>query len=368
MGYLDKTESHEVESMLNDEFVAMVKQLKSNNDKIHATPRFTEELYNYGLYISEDRLQVVTVNAECVALARTFDDSEPTTQPAKRRNHLVPHLSSFFPSEDTSITQTSDRVVNYKAAGALSKYLYNYGISLYRAGRSKEAFENQAESLQIIRQLDECVPEAWEPELSQCLREYGFYLTQKCINGEECNVEAHNATAESLEIARRLYERDPNAFTSYLADSLHVLGMSLYVASKYDEACKTVLESIQITRRLHDRDPETYAPDLADRLRNYGLSFRELGRIEEACECGVKSLKTVKQLYERNPKAYESDLADRPQDYGSLLQMAGRYDEANKLRGESVQVIRGLYERNPDAYASNLAEYLRKYGISLRSR
>ena len=89
--------------------------------------------------------------------------------------------------------------------------------------------------------------------------------------------EALQATAEAVEIRRRLAAQRPDAFLPDLATSLNNLGMRLSNLGRREEALQATAEAVEILRRLAAQRPDAFLPDLAMSLNNLGNQAEQPG-------------------------------------------------------------------------------------------
>jgi hypothetical protein len=92
--------------------------------------------------------------------------------------------------------------------------------------------------------------------------------------------------AELVAVTRRVVAGEPENLSSavQLANHLELYGNILcgLRVPKEEEACAAFAESVEVTRRLYDKNPDTYRSDLIQRLVRYGNCLETIILLEEA--------------------------------------------------------------------------------------
>ncbi len=81
---------------------------------------------------------------------------------------------------------------------------------------------------------------------------------------------------EAVEMSRALAERNPDAFNSDLAHSLHNLSVSLTDMGLREEALQVIREAVEMRRELVKQNPDAFNSDLAYSLHNLSASSRDM--------------------------------------------------------------------------------------------
>jgi tetratricopeptide (TPR) repeat protein len=93
--------------------------------------------------------------------------------------------------------------------------------------------------------------------------------------------EALLATAEAVDVRRRLAAANPTAFEPALATSLNNLGIRLAELGKHEPALHAAFEAVDIRRRLTAAHRGAHLPDLANSLWNVGHISNLLGQTSD---------------------------------------------------------------------------------------
>src|SRR5574344_1965898 len=149
---------------------------------------------------------------------------------------------------------------------------------------------------------------------------------------------------------------------SDLARTLNILGVLYHNIHKYEESEKNYKESLEIYRKLYHKNPDAYESDLARTLNNLGNLYDDLHKYEESEKNYNEALGISRRLSQKNPDAYEPDLAMTLNNLGSLYNVLNKYEESEKNYKEALGISRRLSQKNPDAYEPDLARTLYNLG------
>ncbi len=175
--------------------------------------------------------------------------------------------------------------------------------------------------------------------------------------------DALKATAEAVEIRRKLASSRPDAFLPDLAMSLNNVGNRLSNLGRREDALKATKEAVEHYRKLASSRPDAFLPNVAGSLNNLGNMLSNLGRWEDALEATAEAVEHYRKLASSRPDAFLPDLASSLNNVGNRLSNLGRREDALKATKEAVEIHLPLFRRFPDSFRSRLensaANYLR---------
>jgi len=212
---------------------------------------------------------------------------------------------------------------------------------------AKKALE---ESLQIYRKLAEKNPDVYRPYVATTLNNLGNLLQ---ANNEMSG--AKKALEESLQIYRKLADKNPDVYLPYVATILNNLGRLLYFTKEMIGAKKAYTEALQNYRKLADKNPDVYLPYVAGTLNNLGVLLRDNNEMSGAKKAYEEALPIYRKLAEKNPDVYLSDVAMTLNNLGILLQDNNEMSGAKKAYKEALQIYRKLADKNPRVYSLDVA-------------
>jgi len=176
---------------------------------------------------------------------------------------------------------------------------------------------------------------------------------------------AKKALEESLQIYRKLADKNPDVYLPYVATILNNLGRLLYFTKEMIGAKKAYTEALQNYRKLADKNPDVYLPYVAGTLNNLGVLLRDNNEMSGAKKAYEEALPIYRKLAEKNPDVYLSDVAMTLNNLGILLQDNNEMSGAKKAYEEALQIRRKLADKNPDVYLPDLALTLNNLGALL---
>ena len=169
---------------------------------------------------------------------------------------------------------------------------------------------------------------------------------------------AEKAYSKSLDIYRKLAKDNPDAYSSYVADTLNHLAGLYYNAGRFQDAEKEFEEVLEIRKQNAEEWPEASLLNLADSLNNLANLHFNVGRFQDAEKEYKEALEIKRKLAKDNPNAYLPRLADSLNNLAHLHYVIKRFKDAEKEYKEALEIRRKLAKDNPDAYLPDLATSL----------
>ena len=209
------------------------------------------------------------------------------------------------------------------------------------------------EALSLCRRLAEKSPEAFDSYVAQTLNNLAalHYKIRRFDKAEQ-------EFGEALEIRRRLAEKNPEAYDSDVALTLNNLALLHYYIERFDKAEQEYCEALKIYRRLAEKKPEAYDSDVANTLNNLATLHYKTQRFDKAEQEYIEALEIHRRLAEKNPEAYDSDVALTLNNLALLHYYIERFDKAEQEYCEALKIYRRLAEKKPEAYDSDVANTL----------
>ncbi|WP_340203645.1 tetratricopeptide repeat protein [Ascidiimonas sp. W6] len=238
-----------------------------------------------------------------------------------------------------------------------SMILNNLGILLKannEMGAAQQAYE---ESLQLRRKLAEKNPDVYLPYVATSLNNLGILLKSNNEMGA-----AQQAYEASLQLYRKLAEKNPDVYLPYVATSLNNLGNLLSANNEMGAAQQAYEESLQLYRKLAEKNPDVYLPEVANTLNNLGNLLSDNNEMGAAQQAYEESLQLRRKLAEKNPDVYLPYVATSLNSLGILLSDNNEMVAAQQAYEESLQLRRKLAEKNPDVYLPDVAMTLNNLG------
>lgn len=246
---------------------------------------------------------------------------------------------------------------DFEHQARLAKRWGHWGLRLSALGQREEALAASAEAVQILRRLAEARPDAHLADLATGLSNLGCDLSD--LGRRE---DALAAAEEALQIRRRLADTRPDDHLPAMAVSLVNVGTNLSFLGRREEAKAATAEAVQVYRRLVQTQPETFLPDLATSLNSLGNRLADLGRHQEALAATGEAAQTFRLLAADRPDTFLPDLAMCLNNLGLRLVDAGRREDALAAADEAMQICRRLAQDRPETFLPNLATSLNNLG------
>ncbi len=167
---------------------------------------------------------------------------------------------------------------------------------------------------------------------------------------------------EILDVYRRLAQKDPTAYESYVATTLNNLGNLYRNLRDFKKAEDSYTEALQIRRRLAQKDPTAYESYVAMTLNNLGTLYSDLRDFKKAEDSYTEALQIRRRLAQKDPTAYESYVAMTLNNLGNLYSDLRDFKKAEDSYTEALQIRRRLAQKDPTAYESDVAMTLNNLG------
>jgi tetratricopeptide (TPR) repeat protein len=239
------------------------------------------------------------------------------------------------------------------AAAQRAHRLDNLGLRLSELGRREDALVATAQAVQVYRRLAAANRTAFEPDLARTLTNLGIRLST--LGRWE---DAVMATAEAVQVNRRLAVTNRTAFEPDLAGSLNNLSVMLANLGLQQEALTATTQAVEIRRRLAAINRAALEPGLAMALNNRSVVLSNLGWRQDALTASTQAVEIDRRLAAANPAAFEPDLARSLTNLGADLSDLGRLEDALTVTTQAVEIRRRLAAANPSAFEPDLARGL----------
>ena len=215
------------------------------------------------------------------------------------------------------------------------------------ANRFDEACKCYEQAITLTR---ESLP---EEDLAERLFKYGLFLQEnKQFNKIETCYD------EALEIRERLASAHPEAYESYVADTLNSLANLYYETQRFNDAEAYYLRALEIYERLASAHPEAYEADVAMTLNNLAILYSDTQRFNDAEAYCLRALEIYERLASAHPEAYESDIANTLNNLADLYSKTQRINDAEAYYLRALEIRERLASAHPEAYESDIANTL----------
>jgi len=192
-----------------------------------------------------------------------------------------------------------------------------------------------------------------EENLAARLFEYGKFLQD---NNQYHRVEVYYQ--EALDICERLAKTHPEAYESYVANTLNNLAILYSDTQRFDQAEEYYMRALEIYERLAKTHPEAYEADVALTLNNLGVLYDNTHRCNEAEKYYLRALEIYERLAKAHPEAYEADVAMTLNNLANLYSDTQRLNKAEEYYLRSLEIRKHLAIHNPKLYESHVADTL----------
>ena len=250
---------------------------------------------------------------------------------------------------DKAVSVARNRIAPEKFAGLLRKY----ADFLYKNKQYHLVGTLYDEVLSLYRRLAEKTPEAFDSYVAGTLNnlENLHKNTQRFDKSEQ-------EYSEALKIYRRLAEKTPEAFDSEVAGMLNNLAILHSDTQRFDKAEQEYGEALGICRRLAEKSPEAFDSQVAMTLNNLAALHYKIQRFDKSEQEFGEALEIRRRLAEKNPEAFDSDVALTLNDLANLYYKTQRFDKAEQEYSEALEIRRRLAKKNPEAFESEVADTL----------
>jgi tetratricopeptide (TPR) repeat protein len=238
-----------------------------------------------------------------------------------------------------------------------AQQLDRLGIVLRKLGRREEALSVTQDAVNLFRKLFQVNPQAFSQDLATSLINLGNRFGD--VGQRE---EALATSQEAVSLFRILVQANPQSFSLNLAASLNNLGVRLNELGQREEALTITQESVDLRRELARSNPHAFKPGFAASLNNLGAMLSLLGQREEALTVMQEVVHLRRELARDFPAAFNTDLADSLNNLGNVLSDLGRRNEALIFTQEAVELYRNLAQNNSQTFNPDLARSLSNLG------
>ncbi|MBK7937966.1 MAG: tetratricopeptide repeat protein [Lewinellaceae bacterium] len=170
---------------------------------------------------------------------------------------------------------------------------------------------------------------------------------------------AEKAGIESIDIYRKLADKNPDAFLKTLAFHLSYLAEFYRRHKINDKAEKFYIESVDILREIAGKNPD-------DHLLRLARTLSDLGQFYEKNSQKAQAEKAYREAFDLYPKLDVKQLGWY--DAGNLFEISKFFSPEDPLTTEkacrgAVNIYRNLEEQNPGEYTEDLISMLTNLGI-----
>ena len=166
-------------------------------------------------------------------------------------------------------------------------------------------------------------------EAQQTLSDGGYITALLEYELAQCSASILPPTDDSSEIDRATYASRRLSLSRCLAN-----------IGRHDEALKAVREATNLYRTLVERNPAAYTPYLAMSLNNLAVYLDSNGQHQEALTTAQEAVTIRRNLAEHNPAAHTPNLTGSLKTYANILERSGNAKEAARIRQERNAVLK----------------------------
>ena len=242
----------------------------------------------------------------------------------------------------------SEQWLDYNTARAL----YSLSCSLSDAGHHVDAYDKEIRAVNILRNLCQRVPGAFDCNLAQSLE----HLSSPPLSVDRPASNTLSFAEEAAKIYRDLCRHSPRKYTDRFIEALWVHATLLHENGDLDGARRTSVEAIETIRKSrHDRRL------LADALQQSSWSLRRLKLNETAINIQREAVDIYRVLVSsHSAHSSESDLpptavADGLLDLASDLLLTGKSDDAVMVCKEAIECYRVIPTTENNSQKDGLA-------------
>ena len=285
---LFSTQSYPAASEAYAESVKMTRQFHQL-DPNHYTLVLAVRLSWYGtsLYTVESYIAASDPYSESVQMTRQLYHQSPSihTGDLARRLHdyaaSLHSVGSFQPAcdacgESVKLTRQLYHTDPDEHSNTLANRLTNYGWSLRCIEAHEMGYNAFCEAVDLVKRHHLRCSEEFYPMLASGLSNCGESL--KLIGSYKL---AGDAYGKSAGLTYGLYRRDPGLYGAKLVERLGDCGRALQEVGSYSEASQRFLESVEIARRVSEVDPEGQNDLLARSIEAYDEFKARFGHLPE---------------------------------------------------------------------------------------
>lgn len=201
-----------------------------------------------------------------------------------------------------------------------------------KSNRLKEKETIVLETIELYRSLAKSNPNAYNRYL---LSELGnlanlYIHTNKLKKAEAIYIEV-------IEQYSILFKTN-SVYSSSYSSALVSLGLLYYDANRLKESKKLHIEAIKIQKIMAKTNPEAYNSYLADTLGVLGNIYHKSNELKEAEDVYLEALQIERSLAKNNPDVHNPDLQRMLSLLASFYRVTNRPEEAMKLEKELAEV------------------------------
>ena len=207
-------------------------------------------------------------------------------------------------------------------------------------GRPQEALLASAEAVDLLRRLAQANPAGFDPGFGASLHEFSWRLCQ--LDDQKG---AEPFAIEAVQVRSRQVKAN-RAYEPALAGDLLLLGSLQLDIERLAEALPALQRAVEIFRRLAPADP-SYQGSLARSLTILGLVLMQSGRSDNALECTEEAVRILRPRAAEDP-SLRDDLSLSLETAAATLQDE-RPEEGLVYAAEAVRTRRALAPGDPRA-------------------
>jgi tetratricopeptide (TPR) repeat protein len=215
------------------------------------------------------------------------------------------------------------------------------GMNYYYSGDTEKSEEYYLKAVQLIKENPFL-------ELDKMLKSVYGNLTSLYLEVKKYDDARHYAM-ESLSLAKNLFDKNNEAFSSELLITYNKLAALLMSMKDFPGADKYINEGLELCKSLVNKHPDVYLPDLALIYRKYGSIMAFLKKNKQAEDAYAKSMEIYDALITKGERQYKKDLGMVNFDCGGYYLSRGKYGQAEVFLTRTWQISKELVDENPNA-------------------
>ena len=188
--------------------------------------------------------------------------------------------------------------------------------------------------------------------------QYAFTLQK-----QNHHTKAQTVYQEALGTYRKLANANPQAYLSYVAQTLNSLGILYSDTQRLSDSEQAFKEALGTYRKLANANPQAYLPDVANTFNNLGFLYSNTQRLSDSEQAYQEALGTYRKLANANPQAYLSYVAQTLNSLGILYSDTQRLSDSEQAYQEALGIRRKLANANPQAYLPDVAQALNNLAV-----
>lgn len=249
---------------------------------------------------------------------------------------------------------------------------HNISALYYKNGMIEKAKESLEASYEILTTLqnqltDQESIEIVEAEYASVCADLAFF-----IHGSEDIGKASLLASESINIYKRLADKNPNKYEEDMARTIKCFADFILDCIKSKKivqplVCKVAetfyVGAAKVYAKMAKRNPTTYNSEVATIQEKLGSMYLFSTKRDKAEEPLLFALSIYRELSKKSFEIYATKVGEISNQLGWLYISSARYDDAERMYNESLTACKKLVELNESMYSPNLAIAYNSLGI-----